>query len=79
MAALSAKEVAVLLPDGSEMVIPADELKEQQRFVVRPGQIVAADGLAVDGSAAVDMSAMTGEAKPTRVRPGAGHRRHHSA
>lgn len=80
LAALSAKEVAVLLPDGSEMVIPADELKEQQRFVVRPGQIVAADGLAVDGSAAVDMSAMTGEAKPTRVRPGgAGHRRHHSA
>lgn len=70
LAALSAKEVAVLLPDGSEMVIPADELKEQQRFVVRPGQIVAADGLAVDGSAAVDMSAMTGEAKPTRVRPG---------
>lgn len=38
--------------------------------MVRPGQIVAADGLAVDGSAAVDMSAMTGEAKPTRVRPG---------
>ena len=37
LAALSAKNVAVLLADGSEMVIPADELKEQQRFVVRPG------------------------------------------
>jgi P-type Cu+ transporter len=71
LAALSAKDVAVLQPDGSEMVIPADQLKEQQRFVVRPGQTIAADGLVVDGSAAVDMSAMTGEAKPIRVSPGA--------
>ena len=71
LAALSAKNVAVLLADGSEMVIPAEELKEQQRFVVRPGETVAADGLVVDGSAAVDMSAMTGESKPARVQPGA--------
>ena len=70
LAALSAKDVAVLLADGSEMIIPADELKEQHRFVVRPGQTIAADGLVVDGSAAVDMSAMTGEAKPVRVEPG---------
>lgn len=71
LAALSAKDVAVLQPDGSEMVIPADELKEQHRFVVRPGQTIAADGLVIEGSAAVDMSAMTGEAKPVRVNPGA--------
>ena len=71
LAALSAKDVAVLQPDGSEMVIPADQLKEQHRFVVRPGQTIAADGLVVEGSAAVDMSAMTGEAKPVRVDPGA--------
>ncbi|BDB41152.1 cation-transporting P-type ATPase A [Mycobacterium kiyosense] len=71
LAALSAKDVAVLQPDGSELVIPADELEEQQRFVVRPGQTIAADGLVVDGSAAVDMSAMTGEARPVRVQPGA--------
>ena len=71
LAALSAKNVAVLLADGTEMVIPAEELKEQQRFVVRPGETIAADGLVVDGSAAVDMSAMTGESKPARVQPGA--------
>lgn len=68
LAALSAKNVAVLLPDGSEMVLPAEELKEQQRFVVRPGETIAADGLVVEGSAAVDMSAMTGESRPTRVQ-----------
>ncbi|MEE6138772.1 heavy metal translocating P-type ATPase [Mycobacterium sp. 050128] len=71
LAALSAKDVAVLQPDGSEMVIPAEELKEQHRFVVRPGQTIAADGLVIEGSAAVDMSAMTGEAKPLRATPGA--------
>ncbi len=70
LAALSAKDVAVVAPDGSEMVIPAEELKEQQRFVVRPGQTIAADGLVADGSASVDMSAMTGEARPVRVAPG---------
>jgi P-type Cu+ transporter len=71
LAALSPRDVAVLQSDGSEMVIPADELKEQHRFVVRPGQTIAADGLVLDGSAAVDMSAMTGEAQPVRVDPGA--------
>lgn len=70
LAALSAKDVSIILADGSELVIPADELAEQHRFTVRPGQTIAADGLVVDGSAAVDTSAMTGEAKPQRVRPG---------
>ena len=71
LAALSAKNVSVLLPGGAEMVIPADELKEQQCFVVRPGETIAADGLVTEGAAAVDMSAMTGEAKPVRAHPGA--------
>ncbi|MGO9508876.1 MAG: heavy metal translocating P-type ATPase [Mycobacterium sp.] len=71
LAALGAKNVAVLLPDGAELVIPAGELKKRQRFVVRPGETVAADGVVVDGTAAVDMSAMTGEAKPVRAHPDA--------
>ncbi len=70
LAALSAKSVTVLLADGAEMVLPAEELKEQQRFVVRPGETIAADGLVVEGGAAVDMSAMTGESRPARVSPG---------
>ncbi|MFZ0834048.1 MAG: cation transporter, partial [Mycobacterium sp.] len=48
LAALTAKDVCVLLADGSEMTIPADELAEQQTFVVRPGETIAADGLVVD-------------------------------
>ena len=70
LAALSAKSVAVQLADGTEMILPAGELKEQQRFVVRPGETIAADGLVVEGNAAIDMSAMTGESKPARVQEG---------
>jgi cation-transporting P-type ATPase A/B len=70
LAALSAKSVTVLLADGTEMVLPADQLNEEQRFVVRPGETIAADGLVVEGSSAVDTSAMTGESKPVRVETG---------
>lgn len=38
LAELGAKNVAVLLPDGAELVIPASELKKRQRFVTRPGK-----------------------------------------
>ena len=52
------------------MRIPAGELSEGQRFVVRPGETIGTDGLVIEGSAAVDMSAMTGESKPVDVEPG---------
>ncbi|PJE19257.1 MAG: copper-translocating P-type ATPase [Mycobacterium sp.] len=69
LAALGARNVTVLLEDGSELVIPAAELKKRQRFVTRPGETIAADGVVVEGSAAIDTSAMTGEAKPVRAYP----------
>ncbi len=71
LAALGAKNVVVLLPDGAELVIPAGELKKRQRFVTRPGQTIAADGVVIEGTAAIDISAMTGEAKPVRAYPDA--------
>lgn len=71
LAALGAKNVTVLLDDGSELVIPAGELKKRQHFVTRPGETIAADGVVLEGTAAVDTSAMTGEAKPVGVYPDA--------
>lgn len=71
LAALSAKSVSVLLADGTEMVLPAG-IPLSSSAVVRPGETIAADGLVMEGSAAVDMSAMTGESKPARVAPGGG-------
>ncbi len=71
LAALGAKNVTVLLADGSELVIPAGELKKRQHFVTRPGETIAADGVVVAGSAAIDTSAMTGESTPVRATPDA--------
>ena len=64
------QELSYLRGTVEELQYQIDELKEQQRFVVRPGETIAGDGLVVEGSAAIDVSAMTGEAKPVRVQPG---------
>ncbi|MPZ66735.1 MAG: heavy metal translocating P-type ATPase [Pseudonocardiaceae bacterium] len=66
---LGAKEVAVLR-DGREQRIPTDELVVDDRFVVRPGEKIATDGVIEQGSSAVDASMLTGESVPVEVGPG---------
>jgi P-type Cu+ transporter len=67
---LGAKDVAVLGEDGSERRIPVDRLTVGARFVVRPGEKIATDGVVEDGSSAVDTSMLTGESTPVEVGPG---------
>ncbi|ORM06460.1 heavy metal translocating P-type ATPase [Prescottella equi] len=66
---LGAKEVSVLR-DGVESRIPADQLRVDDLFVVRPGEKVATDGVVVEGNSAVDMSMLTGESAPVEVGVG---------
>jgi len=67
---LGAKDVAVLGDDGTERRIAVDALTPGDRFVVRPGEKVATDGVVESGSSAVDMSMLTGEPVPVEVGPG---------
>jgi P-type Cu+ transporter len=67
---LGAKDVAVLEPDGGERRVPIGELRAGDRFVVRPGERVATDGVVEQGSSAVDESLLTGESVPVEKRPG---------
>ena len=67
---LGAKEVSVLGDDGVEGRIPVGELVVGTRFVVRPGEKVATDGVIEEGSSAVDRSLLTGESVPVEVCPG---------
>ena len=67
---LGAKEARVLR-DGVEVVVPVEELRVGDRFVVRPGEKVATDGVVEDGASAVDQSLLTGEPVPVEVGPGA--------
>ncbi|WP_433362373.1 heavy metal translocating P-type ATPase [Streptosporangium sp. CA-115845] len=66
---LGAKDVAVLR-DGKEVRIPSDQLKVGDRFVVRPGEKIATDGVIEEGSSAIDASMLTGESVPVEVGPG---------
>jgi P-type Cu+ transporter len=67
---LGAKDVAVLGEDGGERRIPVEELAVGDRFVVRPGEKVATDGIVESGSSAVDQSLISGESVPVEVSPG---------
>ncbi len=66
---LGAKE-ATVVRDGTEVRIPAGELAVGDVIVVRPGERVATDGTVIEGSSALDTSAMTGESVPTDVSTG---------
>ncbi|MBB5803410.1 Cu+-exporting ATPase [Saccharothrix ecbatanensis] len=66
---LGAKDVAVLR-DGREVRVPIAELEVGDRFVVRPGEKIATDGVVDEGSSAVDASMLTGESVPVEVGPG---------
>ncbi|HET8821624.1 MAG TPA: heavy metal translocating P-type ATPase [Thermoleophilaceae bacterium] len=67
---LGAKDVAVLDAGGAERRVPVEQLAVGDRFVVRPGEKVATDGVVEEGSSAVDMSMLTGESVPVEVAPG---------
>ncbi|GAA3390401.1 heavy metal translocating P-type ATPase [Cryptosporangium minutisporangium] len=66
---LGAKDVTVLR-DGAEIRIPVDQLAVGDRFVVRPGEKIATDGVIEDGTSAVDASMVTGESVPVEATPG---------
>ena len=63
---LGAKDVELL--DGTR--VPAERLAVGDRFVVRPGEKVATDGIVAEGSSAVDQSLLTGESVPVEKGPG---------
>ncbi|MEU3564838.1 heavy metal translocating P-type ATPase [Kitasatospora sp. NPDC006786] len=66
---LGAKDVAVLRA-GREVRLPVDRLTVGTRFVVRPGEKIATDGVVVEGASAVDASMLTGESVPVEVTVG---------
>src|SRR5579875_1270486 len=66
---LEAKDARVLRGE-EEVLVPVGQLRVGDRFVVRPGEKVATDGVVEAGVSAVDQSILTGEAVPVEVGPG---------
>ena len=67
---LGADTANVIQADGSELNRPVSALHVGDRFVVRPGERIATDGVVEDGASAVDASLVTGESLPVDVGPG---------
>ena len=57
-------EVATVLRDGGELVVPIDQLRLGDVVLVRPGERVAVDGTVLAGGTAIDQAAITGESVP---------------
>ena len=59
-----APQTATLLREGAEVTVPIAQVKKGDFFVVRPGENIPVDGLVLEGSSAVNESALTGESIP---------------
>ncbi|KQX74104.1 cation-translocating P-type ATPase [Aeromicrobium sp. Root472D3] len=66
---LGVRDVTVLRDDGREQTVALAELADGDRFVVRPGEKIATDGIVESGTSSVDESMLTGEPVPVDVGP----------
>lgn len=66
---LAPKE-ARILKEGQETVIPAQDLKSNDIFIVRPGESLATDGVIVKGSSSINEATVTGESIPVEKKEG---------
>ncbi len=66
---LSPKQ-AILLRNGAEVTVSAEQVRVGDRFIVKAGMSVPADGTVIDGNAALDESALTGESVPSDKEAG---------
>ncbi len=61
---------AAVIRDGTEMTVSIEQVQKGEIFVVRPGENIPVDGVVLDGSSAVNESALTGESIPVDKAPG---------
>lgn len=70
LARLMPSEAHKLMPDGGVKDVPLDELRLDDRVLVKPGEKIPADGEVVDGETSVNESMLTGESKPVSKNAG---------
>ncbi len=65
-----APKTAVIISDGNEVEVSVEQVKKGDVFVVRPGGNIPVDGVIIEGSSAVNESALTGESIPVDKNAG---------
>mgnify|MGYP004647319359 FL=1 len=61
---------ATVLRNGTETVVPVEQVRRGDVFVVRPGESIPVDGEVLEGGSAVNEAALTGESAPVDKAPG---------
>ena len=67
---LLAPKTAHIISDGKERVVPVEQVKKGDIFVVRPGESIPVDGVVIEGNSAVNEAALTGESIPVDKNTG---------
>ncbi len=65
-----APKTANIIKDGKEQSVPVERVQRGDIFVVRPGESIPVDGTVIEGTSAVDESALTGESLPVDKQEG---------
>ncbi len=65
-----APKTANLIRDGKEISVPVEQVKKGDVFVIRPGENIPVDGVVIEGTSAVNESALTGESIPVDKNAG---------
>ena len=65
-----APKTAAVVRDGQEVTVPVEQVAKDDVFVVRPGESIPVDGVVLEGTSAVNESALTGESVPADKTPG---------
>jgi Cu2+-exporting ATPase len=72
LAKLMPDEAELILPDGSTSVVTVAQLNKGDKFLIRPGASVPADGVIVEGQSELNEALVTGESLPVQKEPGDG-------
>lgn len=65
-----APKTATIIKDDKEITVPVEDVKIDDIFVVYPGESIPVDGVVIDGTSAIDESALTGESIPVDKEKG---------
>ena len=65
-----APKTAVVVRKGQELTVPIEQVQKGETFVVRPGENIPVDGVILEGTTAVNESALTGESIPVDKETG---------
>ena len=65
-----APKTATVVRDGQEVTVSVEQVQRDDVFVVRPGESIPVDGVVIEGTSAVNESALTGESVPADKTPG---------